>query len=168
MAERMTKYRWIWVWDFEKEERWLNEMAMSGWALVEVGWCRYTFERCEPGEYVIRLEMHPSEPGYREFMEETGAEYISRMFGWVYWRRKAEMGPFDLFSDIDSRIAHLDNIGRMLKIIGFANLVMGCVNTFSPGRMGIVNLLCATLLMYALGRIHGKKESLERERELRE
>ena len=168
MAERMTKYRWIWVWDFEKEERWLNEMAMSGWALVEVGWCRYTFERCEPGEYVIRLEMHPSEPGYREFMEETGAEYISRMFGWVYWRRKAEMGPFDLFSDIDSRIAHLDNIGRMLKIIGFANLVMGCVNTFSPGRAGIVNLLCATLLMYGLGRIHGKTEALEQERTLRE
>ena len=168
MAERMTKYRWIWVWDFEKEERWLNEMAMNGWVLESVGLATYHFVRCEPGEYVIRLEMHPSEPGYREFMEETGAEYISRMFGWVYWRRKAEMGPFDLFSDIDSRIGHLEKIGRMLSIIGFANLLIGCVNTFSPGRFGIVNLLCATLLMYALGRIHGKKESLERERELRE
>jgi hypothetical protein len=31
-----------------------------------------------------------------------------------------------------------------------------------------VNLLCATLLMYGLGRIHGKKEALEKERELHE
>ena len=31
-----------------------------------------------------------------------------------------------------------------------------------------VNLICATLLMYALGRIHGKKEALERERMLHE
>ena len=168
MAERMTKYKWIWVWDFEKEERWLNEMAMSGWALVEVGFCRYTFERCEPGEYVIRLEMHPSDPGYREFMEETGAEYIGRLFQWIYFRRKAEYGPFDLFSDIDSKIRHLERIGRVLSIVGFSNLLVGMLNVFGPTRMGAVNLLCGALLMYALGRIHGKKEALERDRELRE
>ena len=34
--------------------------------------------------------------------------------------------------------------------------------------MGWLNLLCATLLMYALGRIHGKKESLEKDRLLME
>lgn len=168
MAERITKYKWIWVWDFEKEERWLNEMAMNGWALVEVGWCRYTFERCEPGEYTVRLEMHPAEAGYREFMEETGAEFIGRLFGWVYFRRKTALGPFDLFSDIDSRIDHLQRIGRMLSVVGFANLLIGAVNVFGPTRTGAVNLLCAALLMYALGRIHGKREALEKDRLLRE
>jgi hypothetical protein len=58
MAETKTVHKWFWVWDFEKEERWLNEMALEGWALVAVGWCRYVFERCEPGAYMIRLEMH--------------------------------------------------------------------------------------------------------------
>ena len=38
----------------------------------------------------------------------------------------------------------------------------------SPARLGWINLLCATLLMYALGRIHGKKEALEKERALHE
>ena len=36
MAERKTVRKWFWVWDFDKEERWLNEMAMSGWLLVQV------------------------------------------------------------------------------------------------------------------------------------
>ena len=168
MAERMTEYKWFWVWDYEKEERWLNEKAMNGWALADVGFCRYTFERCEPGEYTIRLEMHPADQSYREFMEETGAEFVARLFAWVYFRRKTELGPFDLFSDIDSRISHLQRIGRMLAVIGFANLLMGLVNVYNPGRTGALNLLCATLLMYALGRIHGKKEALEKDRELRE
>ena len=168
MAERITERKWFWVWEFEKEERWLNEKAMNGWVLVDVGFCRYTFERCEPGEYTIRLELHPADQGYLDFMAEAGAEFVGRYFSWLFFRKKAADGDFDLFSDIDSRIDHLDRIGRMLKIIGFANLIMGCVNTFSPGRVGIANLLCATLLMYGLGRIHGKKEALERERELRE
>ena len=48
------------------------------------------------------------------------------------------------------------------------NLAIGLMNTFSPSRLGWLNLLCATLLMYALGRIHGKKEALKRERLLHE
>ena len=168
MAERITERKWFWVWEFEKEERWLNEKALQGWALADVGFCRYTFERCEPGEYTIRLEMHQADQAYISFMEETGADYLGRMMAWIYFRRRTEDGPFDIFSDIDSRIDHLDRIGRMLKIIGLANLLIGSMNIISYSRMGVVNLLCATLLMYALGRIQGKKEALEKDRLLRE
>lgn len=37
------------VWDFDKEEEWLNSMAQEGWALKKVGFCKYVFERTEPG-----------------------------------------------------------------------------------------------------------------------
>ena len=67
----MTKYRWFWVWDFEKEERWLNEMAANGWTLVEVGYCSYTFEKTDDNEYTVRLEMHPFDEDYISFMEQT-------------------------------------------------------------------------------------------------
>ena len=44
-----------------------------------------------------------------------------------------------------------------------------CGQPFHPvTRAGWINLLAATLLMYGLGRIHGKKEALEKERELHE
>ena len=112
--------------------------------------------------------MHPYDESYISFMEDTGAEYVGRMMMWVYFRKKTANGPFDLFSDIDSRISHLDKIGKLLAIIGGANLLIGIMNTFSPSRLGWINLLVATLLMYALGRIHGKKEALEKERLLHE
>ncbi len=168
MENRKTIRKWYWVWDFEKEEEWLNEMAMNGWALEGVGFASYRFVRTEPGEYGIRMELHPYDEGYLAFMRETGAEYVGRMAMWIFFRKKMAEGAFDLFSDIDSRIGHLERIGRVLTAIGAANLLIGLVNTFNPSRLGWINLLCATLLMYALGRIHGKKEALERERLLHE
>ena len=90
------------------------------------------------------------------------------MAQWVYFRRKAELGQFDLFSDLDSKIGHLRKIGRTLAIIGGANLLIGLINSFNASHLGWINLLCATLLMYALGRIHGKMESLETDRLLLE
>ena len=168
MSERKTIRKWFWVWDFEKEERWLNEMALQGWVLDGVGWCTYHFRRCEPGEYTVRLEMRPYDESYVAFMEETGAEFVGRMMAWIYFRKKAADGAFDLYSDIDSRIAHLDRIGKMLTVIGGLNLVMGILNSINGNGIGWVNLLCATLLMYALGRIHGKKEGLEKDRQLME
>ena len=168
MKERRTIRKWFWVWEFEKEEEWLQEMAMNGWVLDGVGWCTYHFVKCEPGEYSVRLEMHAADDDYIRFMEDTGAEFVGRVIQWVYFRKKTEEGPFDLFSDIDSRIAHLDKIGKSLLLIGMANLLIGLVNVFNPSRLGWINLLCATLLMYGLGRIHGKKEALEKERQLHE
>ncbi len=168
MTEQKTVWKWFWVWEFEKEEQWLNAMAMDGWALCAVGFCRYTFERCEPGQYIIHCEMHPMDEAYVNFMEQTGAQYVGRMVAWIYFRRPAELGQFDLYSDIDSRITHLRRIATTLTAIGLMNLGIGVMNTVNVTRLGIINLLCATLLMYALGRIHGKIEALEKNRSLQE
>lgn len=168
MQERRTMHKWFWVWEFDKEEAWLNEMANTGWVLDRVGFCKYTFVKSEPEEYTVRLEMHDHDQGYIDFVEETGAEYVGRMARWIYFRKRTENGKFEIFSDIDSRIQHLDRIGKMLTIVGIANLLIGIANTFNYINIGWINLLCATLLMYGLGRIHGKKESLERDRILRD
>ena len=172
MTERMTKYRWFWVWDFEKEERWLNEMAANGWTLVEVGYCRYTFEKTDDNEYTVRLEMHPFDEDYISFMEQTGAEYIGRVLQWIYFRKKSELGRFDIFSDLDSRISHLSKIHKMILMFGLANLIIGIANLLSSrsinSAVAVFNLLVATLLMYGVGRMQGKIEYLENERQLRE
>lgn len=151
------------VWDFDKEEEWLNSMAQEGWALKKVGFCKYVFERTEPGEYIIRLAMHDADEEYMELMRESGAEYVGRVLQWLYFRKKAELGEFELFSDIDSRINHLKNIGWTLLLIGGANVIIGLTTSF-----GYINLLCAVVMAYGLGRVHGKKEALERERRIRE
>ena len=90
------------------------------------------------------------------------------MAQWIYFRKRVVDGPFDLFSDLDSRLRHLNLIGKTLTAIGLGNLAIGLANTASASGLGWINLLAATLLMYALGRIHGKKESLEKQRLLME
>lgn len=167
--ERKTLHKWFWAWEFEKEEQWLNAMASSGWLLDGVGWCTYHFVVCEPGTYTVRLEMRDRDENYIDFMQETGAEYVGRVIQWIYFRKKTEYGEFDIFSDLDSKISHLSKIGKGLAAIGFANLAVGIVNSINPYvSVGWINLLCATLLMYGLGRIHEKKEALERSRMLLE
>ena len=79
MKERKTVRKCFFVWQFEKEEQWLNVMAQSGWVLDGIGFCTYHFIACEPGEYTVRLEMHLHDEAYVTFMQETGAEYVGRM-----------------------------------------------------------------------------------------
>lgn len=176
MTERKTIHRWWWAWNFDKEEQWLNEMAMDGWTLHDVGFCVYRFEKSEPGEYTIRLEMHHHDSAYLEFMKETGAEYIGRCAQWIYFRKKSSLGQFDIFSDIDSRIRHLNNIINMLRLVAIACIFIGVANIyigmFPPSYFniwgGTANLLIACLDLYGMGRIHGKKDFLEKERFLHE
>ena len=96
MNTRKTIHKVYLAWDFKKEELWLNEMAAEGWALEHAAFCSYTFVRCEPGEYIIRMEMN-ADRDYRSFVEETGAEYVGVCVNWIYFRRKAELWSFEQF-----------------------------------------------------------------------
>lgn len=68
MNTRKTIHKVYLAWDFKKEELWLNEMAAEGWALEHAAFCSYTFVRCEPGEYIIRMEMN-ADRDYRSFSD---------------------------------------------------------------------------------------------------
>lgn len=68
MSETKKLHKVFWVWEYEKEERWLNEIAQEGWALTCGGFCTYTFEKCEPGEYIIRVETLDNSSDFENFM----------------------------------------------------------------------------------------------------
>jgi hypothetical protein len=103
-------------WDFEKEERWLNEMAAQGLNLVRYRWGTYDFERGGPGEWIYRIQFldddarKPKSREYIDFVAETGAEPIDTYMRWVYFRKRAAEGPFEIFSDLDSRLAHYKRV----------------------------------------------------------
>lgn len=176
---RKTVRRWWWVCDFEREERWLNQMAAEGWALCGTGFCRYDFETCEPGEYTLRLELMEHQPGstegqdYIRFLEETGAEQVGSYMRWVYFRKKSALGSFDIFSDLDSRIAHLGRILRLLLIVGLLNFGIGLQNLClflgqdrAFNSVGLVNLSLAALLFYGAWRLYKKRGRLCSERQI--
>lgn len=164
------------AWDFDKEEKWLNEMAAKGMGLVAVGFCRYEFEDCTSGEYKYKLELlehgrnHPETQKYIAFLEETGIDHLGFFSKWCYFRRKAEDGEFDIFSDYDSKIKHLKRIQMLMfpiGIIGFAigvqNLCMLFAHHFAGNLIGVIDILLSFLLFYGVYRIEKKKKLLKKE-----
>ena len=177
---RRAVYKWFWIWNFDKEEKWLNEMAAKGLALASVGFCRYEFEDCVPGEFKICLEFlndrfkSAENAKYIEFLEETGAEHVGTFQRWAYFRKRAAEDDFRLFSDNTSRIRHLTRIIGFIAFILGLNLFMGCYNLFmyfawhhSPiSLVGVANLLIAAFGSIGLLRLIRKRKRLKSERRL--
>jgi hypothetical protein len=158
-------YKWFWVWDFEKEEQWLNKMSEMGLQLTDVGICRYVFEEGRPGEYQYKLQMLDNLPDniesqqYIKFCEESGVEHIASLLRWVYFRKKSDGKKFELFSDIDSRIKHLRGILVFLSTIAVAELLIFLSNLnklFQYQELGIgiiVGLLFVVTILISYGAI---------------
>lgn len=133
---RKTVRKWFWLWNWEKEEAWLNEMAAKGLCLVNVGFCRFDFVETLPGEYQIRMEMlenmpsNPESQQYLGFLEEMGAEHVGSFNKVVYLRKKTAEGPFELFSDLSSKIKHLTRIITLLFLLGGVNAYNGIWNIY--------------------------------------
>jgi hypothetical protein len=147
-------------WNYEKEENWLNEMSSKGMALTGYSWCRYVFEECKRDEYTYRIELlknsprHPESIAYIHFLEETGIEHIASYINWVYFRKKTEDGPFDLYSDIDSKIKHYKRINHiwisltvMELVIGIMNAVFGLIDYSVNGKVSS-NLTFGPILIF--------------------
>jgi hypothetical protein len=143
-------------WNYEKEEQWLNEMSARGLAMCDYSWCRYVFEDAPKGEYIYRIELlenkatHPESRKYIEFLEDTGVEFVASYMRWVYFRKKAADGPFDLYSDIDSKIRHYRRVLSFWTVFagieffaGAWNLAIGIIE-WNEGRL---NLLCGFALL---------------------
>lgn len=123
-----TKIVWKPYLDYEREEAWLNLMAAEGWELKRYTWMRYRFERGVPGRYIYRLELLPDLAGssksrdYFAFLEDAGVEVVSRYGRWVYLRKASAEGPFEVFSDLDSKTAHERRVGVLFTSIAAALL----------------------------------------------
>jgi hypothetical protein len=124
-----VSYVKVWRWffnDVEKEEAWLNEMASNGLNFVvpgKLGSPPYRFEKGTPGEWIYREEFLPTFASwkagrrYLEFMAESGVDIVFAS-GWIaYFRKRAADGPFEVFSDLDSRIAHFRRIRVFLIVL---------------------------------------------------
>lgn len=178
-------HKLFWVWAFEKEEQWLNQMSAKGLHLTGAGLFRYEFEEGASREYQYRLEMlehwpnHPESQAYIRFMEDTGAEMVSSVKNWVYFRKRKADGPFELFSDIDSRLKHFQRISALLLPLLLVELTVGLVNLFigithTAPETGVNLWEGAFLLLFGifigagLFSIRRQIQRLKRERAIRE
>lgn len=171
---KKTVYKLYWAWQFDKEEKWLNECSAKGLHLCDVGFLRYTFEEGLPGAYSHKLELlknwpsHPESEAYIHFLEDTGVEMVGSIFRWVYFRKKTELGQFDLFSDLDSRINHLNRILMLfipLMILEFSVIPMNLFSAYNANRfIGSLNLFLGILIAYGTFVILKKRSRLKKDR----
>ncbi len=173
---------WNWFADYEKEEKWLNEMSAKGFHFVHTSFSRYTFEEGAQGKYIYRLQLldnlpsHPESRAYIRFMEEAGAEHVSSILRWVYFRKKASEGPFDLYSDLDSRIRHYGKIALLLSFPCGYNLFVGLMNlrlitsniSYLPLYIPLLNIGLAVLIAPVIVSTLRKMSALKKEKLLRE
>jgi len=182
---RYTVHKMFFVWDYEKEELWLNEMSAKGMLLTGVGFGSYVFEEGEPGAYVYHLEWlrhaptHAESVAYIRFLEELGVEHVASFKHWVYFRKKAADGPFELFSDLDSRISHFQRLMALMYAI-FAVWAAGAAYEAALflGNRGFTPVFPITvsayfgalliLLLLGYAKIRAAYGRLARERRLRE
>lgn len=171
--------------NFEKEEKWLNEMAAKGLNLVDYSFSRYLFEEGKPSEYIYRIELlehlpsHPESKAYINFMEDMGVECVAIYFRWIFFRKKAVEGVFDLYSDNDSRIKHYKRLCSLYGIVGSMNLIPALSNIniyifenskewFSFNIIGFLNLLLASLCIWMCISYIKKIKKIKKEKDIYE
>lgn len=113
--------------DKDEEENWLKEMSLKGWAFKKFFLGVYTFEPCEPGEYNYQIDLLDNWSGdkdnYSSFMEDAGVEVIGQWWRWVYLKKKAIDGPFEMYTDVESKIAQYKRIGNFFKIFTIIEII---------------------------------------------
>lgn len=177
---RKVVHKLFFIWDYEKEEKWLNEMAARGLSLISVKLLTYEFENTLPGEYHICLQVlehtlrHSETENYIHFLEETGIQHVGTCVRQVYFRKKTADGPFELFSDNASRIKHLNHIITLLAILLMPNISNLCNQIFIYIQYGyFVNLFALTSCAFVIGlliagiiRLSLKKKKLKEEQQI--
>ena len=178
----MNSVVWKLYLNYEKEEIWLNEMSAKGFAFTNYTFFRYVFEECEPGEYVYRIELlenlpgHPESRKYLNFMEENGVEHMSSWFRWVYFRKKAAVGPFDIYSDVESRIVHYKRIATLYFVVMIIEILC-CIpqyyawldlSTVFNLVAGVILLCLAVIFFTVWNSVRKKIKGLLLEKALRE
>ena len=142
---KKTVRKIFFIWEYEKEEQWLNEKSKEGWQLVKASFRKYQFESGIPNEYTYRLELLDKNPkskeskSYLNFLQETGIEMVGECKQWVYLRCKTTDGSFE-----PSNRA-LYNLTHLLKIQEFISKVKNRLVAL------IAISICGLLMMDHLG-----------------
>jgi hypothetical protein len=95
--------------DCDKEDRFMNDMSAKGFDLIR-WWFPgiYLFESGEPGYWTYRNGVLPraDKAQYLALMADAGIETVVTFInGTATFRKRTADGPFEIYSDAESRIA---------------------------------------------------------------
>ena len=91
--EYMKKLKWFNLADYLEEETYLQEQHKKGWKMTKLKapFSIYTFEKCEPEDYVYQLDFKQEDQDAEEYIqlfEDCGWDYFYKFGNWYYFRKK--------------------------------------------------------------------------------
>jgi hypothetical protein len=164
--DTVVRYKLHFVWQDEKEERWLRDMARDGLHMVKAyPWCRYVFRRGAPADVAYRLDYAPpsgASQHYRQLFQDAGWEHALSCMHWEYWRKPVAADGRDpeIFTDGASKADKLRRVRTMLVAVALPSLTVIWANpaywrlsqTMSMGsRVGVAAIAVVLLGLYAWG-----------------
>ena len=146
--EKKHCLRYFTIADYEKEQKWINDMSRGGWNFVSTYGLVYTFEKGEPGEWSYKIDL-PNEQmtegeveAYYRFMEECDIEVVHTFKMWRYLRRKTASGAFSTGNNTYAQLVMVNKayglVGKLINIflVLFAAIILlaAVVEAFAAGR----------------------------------
>ena len=155
----ISKFRWFWAWQDEKEEAWLHEMAQQGLHLRSVaGPLHYKFEMGEPRNEYYRMDYIVDRKDYQNYLQlfkDAGWEHLGEMGGWQYFRTKAEGTAIpEIYTDKDSKAQKYQRLITILVVFLPIYLMMSTRPVDSTSRFAELYLagkfiMSLFLILYA-------------------
>ena len=162
---RRVIHKIFWIWQLEKEQAWINEMASHGYSLEHAGRLTFEFDETEPGKYIYK-EIFLKGWGesvenikYFRFLEEMGIKVVCYInypgTCWVYTRALREDYPdgIELYSDIDSKINYQKVMAGYMIFVTVATLFASVLNLSivlkylaEYNMLMPLNLICAVFI----------------------
>ena len=162
---RRVIHKIFWIWQLEKEQAWINEMALHGYSLEHAGRLTFEFDETEPGKYIYK-EIFLKGWGesvenikYFRFLEEMGIKVVCYInypgTCWVYTRALREDYPdgIELYSDIDSKINYQKVMAGYMIFVTVATLFASVLNLSivlkylaEYNMLMPLNLICAVFI----------------------
>ena len=121
----MRKFKWFWLWQDEKQEKWLRRMSLDGWHLKSPGLFVFTFEQGPSQDFIYLLDffnkskmiiLERTSDRRREYLgifEDAGWEHLGQVNGWQYFRiLSSSEGSQEVSTEVESKI---ENYRRLLR-----------------------------------------------------
>lgn len=98
-----------WFIDFDKEEKWINDMAKEGWAFWHTNGVIYRFKKCEPNEFIYQIDFDEKEAkegvdDYVVFRSSCGDQFVHQCKEKIYWKRATTSGPFEADNNVAAKL----------------------------------------------------------------
>jgi len=128
--------------NFQKEEKWLEQMATQGWRLKKQ-WFGYVFESATPEQVNIKIDYRHFKNQhdfleYRSLFADGGWQHISgtKNSGNQYFKQICDCNGEDIFSDDTSRAGRYKRLSNMMLAMLFVWLPFVIIS-YTKGTLGL-------------------------------